>query len=187
LHSFLWFSDKLNIANRRKRTDWYSGCKEWQNHLVNYVLLFAPHINKCQNLCFFLIFLNILLLEYFPHLIFSLSMAFVVAIRVVLFLYIYCSWMLIINAVTDTPFTNKNGLKNLLVRHNQIRRSIELDSNLLEDSLEQSLFSSNIERRNVIMPRICYFVRISGTSSHQRVCLPYNDNKRSLSLFNRLN
>jgi len=77
----------------------------------------------------------------------------------------------------NTPLSNKNNLKNILFRHNYHQPSTKLDLNLLEDS-PTLLFSSDIKRRNVIMPRICYFARISGTSVHQKLCLPYNSNNR---------
>lgn len=31
------------------------------------------------------------------------------------------------------------------------------------------------QRRNVIMPRICYFSRITKSGIHQKLCLPYDD------------
>ncbi len=105
-------------------------------------------------------------------------MASVVAIRILLFLYICYSWTLSVDAMINSPLSNKNNLKNILFRHKYHQPSTKLDSNLLEDS-STLLFSSNIERRNVIMPRICYFARISGTGVHQKLCLPYNNNNRS--------
>lgn len=85
--------------------------------------------------------------------------------------------MLIINAESNLPLTNKNNLKNLLLRYDQFRRLIKLNSNSLDTSstsTSSSTISSNLQRRNVIMPRICYFARISGTGGHQKLCLPYN-------------
>ncbi|CAF4266868.1 unnamed protein product, partial [Rotaria magnacalcarata] len=52
----------------------------------------------------------------------------------------------------------------------------ELDSNLSDDSSAVPSTRS-IQQRNVIMPRICYFVRVPGTTVYQRLCLPYNDRK----------
>lgn len=34
--------------------------------------------------------------------------------------------------------------------------------------------STDLQRRNVIMPRICYFSRVTQSGIHQRLCLPYN-------------
>ncbi len=99
------------------------------------------------------------------------------SIRIVLFLYLCCSWMLIVHAVTKTPFIHNHNLKNIFLRNQYSQPSIKLDSDLMKDS--SSLLSfADIKRRNVIMPRICYFARISGTSVHQKLCLPYNDNIR---------
>jgi hypothetical protein len=33
--------------------------------------------------------------------------------------------------------------------------------------------------RNVIMPRICYFLRVAKTGIYQKLCLPYNAEDQS--------
>ncbi len=129
--------------------------------------------------CHFLIHLNTFLGS-FSYFIFHLPMASIISIHILLLLCICSSGMLIINKVTNPPFINNNNLKNLLIRYKNLQSSTTTtsDSNFLED-FSTALFSSDVKRRNVIMPRICYFARISGTGVHRKLCLPYNDNKRS--------
>jgi hypothetical protein len=94
------------------------------------------------------------------------------SIRILLFLCICSSLMLIGNAMSILPFTDNNNEENLVLRRYKYPRPpIQFNSDLFEDSS-----SSEIQRRNVIMPRICYFARISGRSGHQKLCLPYTDN-----------
>lgn len=39
------------------------------------------------------------------------------------------------------------------------------------------VFSTDVRRRNVLMPRICYFSRVTATGIHRKLCLPYNDER----------
>jgi hypothetical protein len=100
-------------------------------------------------------------------------MASICFMRILLFLFICCSLMLIVNGMRRVPFTHNNKKDPFLLRYQSSWPSIQFDRNSLEKS------SLDIQRRNAIMPRICYFARISGTSAHQKLCLPYNDRKRS--------
>jgi hypothetical protein len=99
-------------------------------------------------------------------------MASIVFIHILLVLYTCTSSILIVNAMT----TNYN-LRSILFHRNYVQSFIKSDSNSIDD-LDTSLSSSNIKRRNVIMPRICYFARVAGTGVRQKLCLPYNDNIR---------
>lgn len=86
--------------------------------------------------------------------------------------------MLIINATNETPLKNGNKLSDLLIhRYNRFRSIKNIDYNSLEkpSTSSSSSFLSNLRRRSVILPRICYFARISGTNGHQKLCLPYDD------------
>jgi hypothetical protein len=102
-------------------------------------------------------------------------MASVILIRILLVLYICSSWILIVDAMTKKSFTNQDNLRNILFRRKHAQPSIKPDLNSI-DHLKASLALTDIERRNVIMPRICYFARVAGTGARQKLCLPYNDN-----------
>ena len=95
-------------------------------------------------------------------------MASTLFIRILLALYICSSSIFVLNAAA-----NNDKLRSVLLR----RKYPQFDSNSIEP-LESFSPSSNTERRNVIMPRICYFARVAGTSARQKLCLPYNGNKR---------
>ncbi|UJR27554.1 hypothetical protein I4U23_008836 [Adineta vaga] len=43
--------------------------------------------------------------------------------------------------------------------------------------VEPSVPPTNIQRRNVLMPRICYFSRVTASGIHRKLCLPYNDER----------
>ncbi|CAF1172245.1 unnamed protein product [Rotaria sordida] len=92
-------------------------------------------------------------------------------IHILLFLCVCSSLTSITNGLTSVPSTsnnNNNNNKDLSFLHKYFGSSIPSQSNLLKE------FSLNIQQRNVIMPRICYFARISGTGIYQKYCLPYN-------------
>jgi hypothetical protein len=100
-------------------------------------------------------------------------------IRMLVFLCVCYSLMSISNALNNIPFSTNNNNNNLLFRYYEsFQPSTKSDSVLLEEYLS-SLTPSGIQRRNVIMPRICYYARVSGTRAHQKLCLPYDSIKRS--------
>ena len=49
----------------------------------------------------------------------------------------------------------------------------QVPNNIIENF--QLMPSIDIQRRNVIMPRICYFSRVTQAGIHQKLCLPYNN------------
>jgi hypothetical protein len=69
------------------------------------------------------------------------------------------------------------NLRSILSRRKHAQSPIQSDSNSVDHSTT-SLPPFDIERRNVIMPRICYFARVAGTGARQKLCLPYNDNTK---------
>jgi len=100
-------------------------------------------------------------------------------IRILLLLCVCYSLLSISNARNNIPFSTNNNDNNLLFRYYEsFEPSAESDSILLEEYLS-SLTPSVIQRRNVIMPRICYYARVSGIQGHRRLCLPYDSIKRS--------
>ncbi|CAF1337087.1 unnamed protein product [Rotaria magnacalcarata] len=100
--------------------------------------------------------------------------------HILLFLCAFVSLTLTANSLASTPATinnnNNHNRKTLFFLHKNSRPKLELDSNLSDDSSAVPSTRS-IQQRNVIMPRICYFVRVPGTTVYQRLCLPYNDRK----------
>jgi hypothetical protein len=78
--------------------------------------------------------------------------------------------------VNGKPFMTAPNMNsyNIFSRQPENRRvSTKLDPILFEDF--PSMPSRDIQQRNVIMPRICYFSRVTKTGVHQKLCLPYND------------
>ncbi|CAF0822120.1 unnamed protein product [Adineta ricciae] len=61
--------------------------------------------------------------------------------------------------------------KEIFVRPKTIDQAVD---KIIEDN---SLSLPDIRRRNVLMPRICYFSRVTATGIHQKLCLPYNDKR----------
>lgn len=57
--------------------------------------------------------------------------------------------------------------------YKRYRSSNNVHPNSLNDPLSKPVM--RMERRNVIMPRICYFTRVTKNGIHQKLCLPYND------------
>lgn len=91
-------------------------------------------------------------------------MASILSMRILLLLCACLSSILIINALKNEPSTNHKHEKTFFSR-----KFARPNANLSAQP------SSNVQQRNVIMPRICYFARISGTAVYQRLCLPYDD------------
>ena len=71
--------------------------------------------------------------------------------------------------MNNEPINNRNHLRNLLSRLEHSQSSLDKFNSDSSKSL------SYVERRNVIMPRICYFARVRGTPNRHRICLPYSD------------
>lgn len=111
-------------------------------------------------------------LKFFSQLVSFLLMAGLISHRVLYILSIVCSLLWLIQAAERPPRMDANDKHDLFFhRFKQSRKSI--DSNL--DQVPQSLSPSNAQERSVILPRLCYFARVSGTSVHHKLCLPYND------------
>ena len=73
--------------------------------------------------------------------------------------------MAVANELNDNPNTLSNW-------YNYYRLTNKRYSRL--DQHFPSIPARNLQRRNVIMPRICYFSRVTKTGIHQKLCLPYN-------------
>ena len=71
-------------------------------------------------------------------------------------------------AILPSSDNNDLNLKNLLFNRRSLKPILQSNFDSMEDPTSSS---SNTERRSVIMPRICYYTRISGGSGHQKVCL----------------
>ncbi|CAF0803733.1 unnamed protein product [Adineta ricciae] len=61
--------------------------------------------------------------------------------------------------------------KKIFLRPQTIDQAVD---KIIEDN---SPTLPDIRRRNVLMPRICYFSRVTATGIHQKLCLPYNDKR----------
>ncbi len=73
-----------------------------------------------------------------------------------------------------TVSTDLNNNQNILLHWFKYNRLAEnSDSKSIKNSL--LIPSTNPQRRNVILPRICYFSRITKSGIHKKFCLPYND------------
>lgn len=90
-------------------------------------------------------------------------------VRILLFLSLVSCSISIINATTNQALVQRNHLQNILNRLGNIQSSMN------KANSDSSKLLADVERRNVIMPRICYFARVSGTSIRQKLCLPYSD------------
>jgi hypothetical protein len=90
---------------------------------------------------------------------------------------ICCTLILQVNGIPAMTLDNTNN-NNIFLLWSQDRRTLnKLHSNSFEDLASMS--PTDIQRRNVIMPRICYFSRVTKAGVHQKLCLPYNDVSRS--------
>ena len=90
-------------------------------------------------------------------------------------MFMIISYYLILE-VNGKPFMTAPYMDsyNIFSRQSGSRRtSTKLDPILSENF--PSMSSKDIQQRNVIMPRICYFSRVTKTGVHQKLCLPYND------------
>ena len=94
-------------------------------------------------------------------------MTAVTIVRILLFLSLVSCSISIINATTNQALVYRNYL---------LSRLGNIQSSMNKANSDSSKFLADVERRNVIMPRICYFARVSGTSIRQKLCLPYGDN-----------
>jgi hypothetical protein len=95
-----------------------------------------------------------------------------IRINMYLLLLICCCLTLKIDGMPSIAYADRNNNKNIFLFGDKYHRIPEQSHlNLVENS--PSLRSSDIQRRNVIMPRICYFARISKGGVHQKLCLPY--------------
>jgi len=91
--------------------------------------------------------------------------------------FLCCSSTLDVDKIPTMALTNMSNNKNMLSRWYKYYQTL---NNLYSDSIINSplISSTNIQRRNVIMPRICYFARVTKSGIHQKVCLPYNNNNQ---------
>ena len=65
----------------------------------------------------------------------------------------------------NQPFTQKEGPTN--------------GKHLISGDLSKPLMPVVHRQRSVIMPRICYFARITARGIYQKICLPYGQNQNS--------
>ena len=99
-------------------------------------------------------------------------MAGLLSHRILGVLWIGCCFIWLLHAAENTPLPDTSDKQNLFFhRYKQSRKSIDL--NLEQAPLRPP--SSNTEERSVILPRLCYFARVSGTSLRHKLCLPYDD------------
>ncbi len=80
------------------------------------------------------------------------------------------------SAPINNKYNNENNYDRLLYRRLKQYQPTETSDYLLFDDSFSAM--SNVERRNVIWPRICYFARVTGSGVHQKLCLPYGDERR---------
>lgn len=99
-------------------------------------------------------------------------MAYIFIFRLFLFIYLCSSLLLVLNALPYIPTDGDTSyLKNMIFRR-QSQRSLDLPNT---NHVHKSTTRIESRTRSVIMPRICYRARITGTNSFHKLCLPYND------------
>ncbi len=92
-------------------------------------------------------------------------------IVICLLFVIYCHLTLAVDEIPTMASTSTSNNKNIFSRWYKYHRAL---NNLHSNSIENSP-STNPQRRNVIMPRICYFSRTTKSGIYQKLCLPYNN------------
>ena len=70
-----------------------------------------------------------------------------------------------LSSMEDSP------IANILIQ-DPLQTGLNLRSNAFR--LKRTLIR-NQARRNVILPRICYFTRVSKRGIYKKLCLPYNE------------
>ncbi len=88
-------------------------------------------------------------------------------------------FLLVLICCFSTLTINKtpNAMDLTKIKHNRnLLSSWYKYLNSIENS--PSIYSTKGQRRNVIMPRICYFSRITKSGIHQKLCLPYNNEEK---------
>ena len=92
-------------------------------------------------------------------------------------LIICCFIILCTNGIPIVAYStdmNNNSIKNIFL-HRYMFNPVpdNLDSNSMEDL--SSIPSIDIQRRNVLMPRLCYLSRVTKSGVYRKLCLPYNN------------
>jgi hypothetical protein len=102
-----------------------------------------------------------------------ISMTSDIMLYVCLLIVICCSATSSADEIPTMTSNNMNNNPNILSNwYKNYQLAKKLNSELIERSL--SVSSTNLQRRNVIMPRICYFTRVTNSGIHQKLCLPYD-------------
>lgn len=102
-------------------------------------------------------------------------MASIFSNRILLLQFFLLSLVLINNVLTDASFTKDTNQKDsIYLDPENLQLPFQSNPNPSEESL-LTVSASKIQQRNVIMPRICYYARVSGTAVYQKLCLPYTD------------
>ncbi len=90
-----------------------------------------------------------------------------IMLYVCLLIIICCSVTSGIDEIPTMTSTNMNNNPNIF--------SHWYKYDPLVKKLNSKLTELNLQRRNVIMPRLCYFTRVTKSGIYQKLCLPYND------------
>ncbi len=119
---------------------------------------------------FLFIFKGILLVNFYYSSVILPSMA--ANIWIIICLVICCFITSSINGISIIAPTNtKNNNKNILLRRHMLHRE--------PNNIIGNLSSTDIQPRNVIMPRICYSLRVFKTGILKKLWLPYNVENQS--------
>ena len=78
-----------------------------------------------------------------------------------------CLLLVITSFVNGTPIVFPNNMENGLNDH-----SLRYRDDRLTKMKSLSISSTDHQRRNVVMPRICYFARVTKSGVHQKICIP---------------